>query len=163
MARSLLCRIVDGYNQGKWGSVMKEDRRTTLILILTHGRAGEELINSAKMILGEVDSVVSLPLLPCDDPVKYQSRIGDILTQYGGKALILTDLPGGTPSNCAAAMSRNHTVSAVSGVNLPMLIEAISLRSDLESERLVESLIDASKNGIGDVLKGLESVRGNVS
>jgi PTS system mannose-specific IIA component len=44
--------------------------------------------------------------------------------------LILTDIFGGTPSNVAARLLIQGKIEGVSGVNLPMLIRALTYRNE---------------------------------
>ncbi|MCK5878972.1 MAG: hypothetical protein KAH24_04290, partial [Holophagae bacterium] len=43
--------------------------------------------------------------------------------------LVLTDMFGGTPTNIMISLSKNFHVEIVTGVNLPMLIKAVTTMS----------------------------------
>ncbi len=64
----------------------------------------------------------------------------------GSGVLVLTDVLGGTPSNCCYQLSAQHDVQVIAGVSLPMLLRAITYRkSDLET--VIEKALSGGKNG----------------
>ena len=71
------------------------------------------------------------------------------------KILILTDMFGGTPSNVIAANLKKYDFKCISGMNLPMLLDALLLRDDdsLEIEQLAEQCLKTGKEGIIDIKK----------
>lgn len=72
-----------------------------------------------------------------------------ILSSSGEDALVLTDLYGGTPCNVAMMLKQKYRIRIVCGVNMPMLIEAVSsstTMSDLDD--VAERIIDVAAKGI---------------
>ena len=64
----------------------------------------------------------------------------------GSGVLVLTDVLGGTPSNCCHQLGTEHRVQVIAGVSLPMLLRAITYRkSDLET--VIERALSGGKNG----------------
>lgn len=138
---------------GDWNSPERAGEVDTPgIVILTHGKAGEELIRSARMIAGDTEKVVAVSLEDGEDPGKYFERVSEVLGVMPGDTIVMTDLFGGTPSNVAAALSRDYSIWVISGVNLPMLIEAVNLRASLKGKDLVKAIESAGKDGIKNVL-----------
>jgi PTS system mannose-specific IIA component len=97
------------------------------IVVVTHGQLAEELVNAARTIHGELPGIVAVPLGWGDDAVTATSAIGRALAGVGGDTLVLTDMFGGTPTNLSLPYL-SAQVEIVTGVNLPMLIKAASLR-----------------------------------
>ena len=62
---------------------------------------------------------------------------------------------GGTPSNIVAANLKKHDFKCISGMNLPMLLDALMLRKSepLEIEQLAEQCLKTGKEGIIDIEK----------
>lgn len=134
------------------------------IIIMTHGYFGTELKKSAELVLGPLKDVYCLPLTEGTDPMDFSAELSVLLEKAPDNTIILTDLYGGTPSNVSAvyALRKNYTV--VSGVNLPILIEAEMSRTEEceDSEgfkTLAERLISAGTGGISDIRKIMEEMR----
>ena len=98
------------------------------IVVVTHGRIAEELVNAARTIVGELPLVAAVSIGWSDDPAASEAAIERGLAEAGGgEALVLTDMFGGTPTNLSLPYL-SEKVEIVTGVNLPMLIKALSLR-----------------------------------
>ncbi len=122
------------------------------IIVLTHGTIGKELIASAEMIVGSIDNVFDVPLFPGQTPEEYLAVVKRVLEKQRPEAILLVDLFGGTPSNCSASLSSQYDVAVISGVNLPMLVEALQARGVVTGEELRQQLVDAGRDGIRDVI-----------
>ena len=68
-------------------------------------------------------------------------------------SLLTVDMFGGTPSNCAGGLSSKYPVEVISGVNIPMLIEAVQLRDLYSGEELRQHLVEAGVTGVNDLSK----------
>ena len=98
------------------------------IVVVTHGRVAEELVNAARTIVGELPAVAAVSIGWTDDPAAANGAIERGLQEAGGgDALVLTDMFGGTPTNLSLPFL-SERVEIVTGVNLPMLIKASALR-----------------------------------
>jgi PTS system mannose-specific IIA component len=98
------------------------------IVVVTHGRIAEELVNAARTIVGELPAVAAVSIGWTDDPAAANAAIERGLQQVGaGEALVLTDMFGGTPTNLSLPFL-SERVEIVTGVNLPMIIKASALR-----------------------------------
>ena len=100
------------------------------IVVVSHGRLAEELVNAARTIVGEIPAIAAVSIGWSDDVAAARSAIQGALAQVGcgeGEALILTDMFGGTPTNVSLPFL-SARVEIVTGVNLPMLIKLVGLR-----------------------------------
>jgi PTS system mannose-specific IIA component len=98
------------------------------IVVVTHGRVAEELVNAARTIVGELPAVAAVSIGWTDDPAAANAAIQRGLEEAGGgDALVLTDMFGGTPTNLSLPFL-SERVEIVTGVNLPMIIKASALR-----------------------------------
>lgn len=129
--------------------------KMTSILLLTHGELGSQLLSSAAMIFGKVENAVALPLLEGASLDEYSKKMKEICEAVDGEILALADLHGGTPENRLIHMlceqeNLRGKVHSVSGVNLPMLLEALSLRTETHGAALVDAVVEAGRFGIFD-------------
>ena len=121
--------------------------------ILTgHGTFANGLADALSMIAGDQDYFIPVPFIEAGAasyPETLASTISDLLDQTDG-VLIFCDLLGGTPFNQAMMLSQNYNnVEVVTGTNLPMLLETLSLR--LVSTTLTDLLQTALESGVAGV------------
>jgi len=101
------------------------------ILIVAHGAFGEALIHSASHVLGKRPlRVRQVGVTVHDDPEAILPQARDLVRELdeGGGVLVLTDIYGATPGNIALRLLAPGRVEGISGVNLPMLIRALTYR-----------------------------------
>ena len=101
------------------------------VLLITHGRYGEDLLASANHVLGQpMTRVATLEVSIKDDPeaMLRQARALVRSVDDGGGVLVMTDMFGATPCNIATQLITEGNVEAVSGVSLPMLVRALAYR-----------------------------------
>lgn len=131
------------------------------ILILTHGRFGEALIQSAEMIVGDLENVQAISLLPEMSAEEYRDKVQSYLATVSGEVICLVDLFGGTPGNTIMILSREYPVSILSGVNLPMLLE-LYLNKDLQpTDKLLEMALTAMKESGKNITQLLKEQGGS--
>ena len=102
------------------------------ILIVAHGAFGEALIHCASHVLGKRPlRVRQVGVTVHDDPDAILPQAQELVRQLdeGEGVLVLTDMLGATPSNIAARLAEPGRVEIVAGVNLPMLIRALTYRA----------------------------------
>jgi len=116
------------------------------IVVVTHGQLAEELVNAARTIHGELPGIVAVPLGWGDDAATATSAIGRAIAGTGGDTLVLTDMFGGTPTNLSLPYL-SAQVEIVTGVNLPMIIKAASLRDGPLTE-VARAVRDQGKGAI---------------
>ena len=103
------------------------------ILIVSHGAFGESLIHSASHVLGKRPLYLrQLGVTVHDDPEAILPVAQDLIRflDQGEGVLVLTDIYGATPSNIAMRLLRPGRVEGIAGVNLPMLIRALTYRTE---------------------------------
>jgi len=101
------------------------------ILIIAHGTLGESLIHCASHVIGKRPLYVrQLGITIHDEPEAVLHQARDLLRflDQGQGVLVLTDIFGATPSNIASQLLVPGHVEGITGVNLPMLIRALTYR-----------------------------------
>lgn len=127
------------------------------ILIATHGDFAAGLLHGAEMIIGRQAQCGVLSLCQGDDIALFgasiRAAVRDLDTGQG--VLILTDLFSASPYNQVTLNHRallGHGYRLVSGVNLPMLLEAIGRRVAAEPlDRVADAAMAAGQDGIRDL------------
>ena len=119
------------------------------ILLVTHGDIGKSLIDCAAHILDDrLISVESISINSNKNLNKYSNIISQKIEglDSGNGVLIMTDIYGATPCNLLNKFIKKNKVEVISGINLPMLIKAISDRKDNLSFLTNDSIECAQKN-----------------
>ena len=103
------------------------------ILIVAHGAFGETLIHCASHVLGRRPlHVMQIGVTVHDEPDAVYSQATQLVRHLdrGSGVLVLTDMLGATPSNIATRLLRPGRIEGLAGVNLPMLIRALTYREE---------------------------------
>jgi len=113
------------------------------IVVVTHGRLAEELVNAARAIVGEIPRIAAVSIGWSDDVTAAHDVVSRAVAEVGPPkaatagapegasaeegVLLLTDMFGGTPTNLSLPFL-SSSVEIVTGVNLPMLIKLSQAR-----------------------------------
>ena len=130
------------------------------IVIVTHCQLGEALIEAAEFIIGErPGSLESVSIDLSENAEKLRNKISQGIKKVEGQegVLILTDMFGGTPSNLSYSFLEEGRIEVLSGVNLPVLIQAANLREKMKLDQLASDLESFGKKSISlasGILKG---------
>lgn len=130
------------------------------IVLAAHGPLPAALLESTGMILGDLPQVTGVSLMPGDSleglVARLQAAVNEVNT--GDGALILLDMFGGTPANAAALLIQQAgDIRAVTGVNLPMLLETFLARMRTHTlESLLETAFSSGKTGIVDIVEAFQ-------
>ena len=123
------------------------------IVVVSHGALAQELLNSAAMLVGEGNQLAAAGIFPGDTPEEFLERVSAAAASVdqGAGVVGLADVFGGTPNNTLFRVSRQHNIRIVTGVNLPMLIYAITERTEeTTQEELVNALLETGKAEISE-------------
>lgn len=127
------------------------------VVIVTHGNFSEEILKSAELIVGKQEKVIALTLNYGDDVEELKEKIRESILEVdnGQGVVVLTDVFGGSPSNATCFNMKKLKFRAVTGINMPMLLELFSFRKELELDELIRKIILAGKDGIIDLHNAL--------
>ncbi|MGD8494442.1 MAG: PTS fructose transporter subunit IIA [Desulfobacterales bacterium] len=121
---------------------------------------GDALIEAAEFIIGDrPEALVSVSIDLTESAEVLRTRIDEGIKKVQSKdgVLILTDMFGGTPSNLSYSFLEEGRIEVISGVNLPILIQAANTRSKMDLNTLAVKLEKFGKKSISlasSILKG---------
>lgn len=123
------------------------------IILASHGEFAQGILQSGSMIFGEQENVQAVVLMPSEGPDDLKKKLTHAVEALTDQAevLFLVDLWGGTPFNQANSLLEAHQDkwAIVSGLNLPMLIEAYSARFTMNSAHEIAShILQTAKEGV---------------
>ncbi len=120
------------------------------IVVVSHGKLSEQLVAAASLILGEAKDVKAVTFMAresLEDLRKKTSEAANEFTSDG--CLIFTDIMGGSATNVSIEiMKSRNDVYVVTGVNLPMLLDAINSREDKSLKDLANQVSNSGTRSI---------------
>ncbi len=124
------------------------------IIIVTHGKMCEGLLDSVRMITGSTEHIHAIAL-------NEEESLNDLIAIVQRKiekcccqdVLIFVDLFGATPYNAAVLNARHFSddqreIRVIAGVNLPLIIEAASQGKTKQITELYTELLILGKETI---------------
>ncbi len=120
------------------------------IFIITHNDIGQQLLETARVMLGTCPLESTSLSIPSDCALETSIAEAKLIINKldsGDGVLVLTDMFGSTPSNIANRLSNNNSVTVISGVNLPMLIRVLNYPR-LNLKQLAEKAYSGGHDGI---------------
>ena len=103
------------------------------IVLASHGELAAGVRQTSSMIFGDQENVAVVSLEPSMGPDDFRANLEKAVATLEDQeqVLFLVDLWGGTPFNQTTAFAKGHdTWAIVTGLSLPMVIEAFSARID---------------------------------
>lgn len=103
------------------------------IVLASHGELAAGVRQTSSMVFGDQENVVVVSLEPSMGPDDFRANLEKAVATLEDQeqVLFLVDLWGGTPFNQTTAFAKGHdTWAIVTGLSLPMVIEAFSARFD---------------------------------
>jgi|PlaIllAssembly_1097288.scaffolds.fasta_scaffold21529_2 mannose PTS system EIIA component len=123
----------------------------TGVIIAAHLRLAEELLSTARIITGsQLENFRTVSINIDDNPDQVREKllaaVKEVKTADG--TVILVDMFGGTPSNLSLSLLSRGTIEIITGVNLPMIIEAASSSRTANLAELIGLLTASGQRGI---------------
>ena len=125
------------------------------ILLVTHGEIGKSFIDCASHILGKsINLLECIPVDPKSNLEECQEFINIEIKNLdtGTGVLILTDIYGATPSNILKKYSSKDNIEVITGLNLAMVIQAITSRDGSLSDT-TNKCLESAEDGIINMSK----------
>lgn len=128
------------------------------IILASHGRLAEGLLDTLTIFSGEPQQIRALCLLPGEEITDFMKTLEDAIQEVdtGDGVVIFCDLLFGSPCNCSARLLQDpvyaEKISVITGMNLCMVLEYIGSR---EAGMKREALVNTGQQGIVDFNKML--------
>ncbi|MBK9954969.1 MAG: PTS fructose transporter subunit IIA [Rhodocyclaceae bacterium] len=120
------------------------------IFLVTHATYGESLIQCACHVLNKrPPQIAQIGIAAQDDPLDALPMAQQLLrlVDSGKGVLIMTDIFGATPANLATKLLKPGRVEGIAGVNLPMLVRALTYR-DRDMDTLIAKAVAGGRDGV---------------
>ena len=123
------------------------------IILASHGEFANGILQSGAMIFGDQPDVKAVTLQPSEGPDDLKAKIEAAIATFENQdeVLFLVDLWGGTPFNQSNGIINGHEDkwAIVTGLNLPMLIEAYASRMSMTSaHEIATHICEVARDGV---------------
>ncbi len=133
------------------------------LVLVSHGKLAEGLIDAMQMITGPQEAVRAIGLLETEDVESLMEKILQAVNEVdsGDGVLIMVDLFGASPFNGSARLVLSHPerqLEVVTGMNLAMLVELVVQRAGMSLSEAVELVLQVAPESVRRLasIKGLE-------
>ena len=105
------------------------------IVIASHGHLAEEFLATARQIIGDISAIATCSVDPAASAETLKNNLREALKTVddGDGVIVFADLVGGSPCTQSLSLCQQAPLEVVTGVNLPMLLKANSLRQTVRS------------------------------
>jgi PTS system mannose-specific IIA component len=103
------------------------------ILLMTHAPLGTAFIDAATHVFrARPERVEAIDVRADQDTAEVRRLAKEAIQRIddGSGVLVITDVMGGTPSNCTLPLCAPGHVEVIAGISLPMLLRALTYRKD---------------------------------
>ena len=124
------------------------------IILISHGDFAKSLLNAAEMIMGAQEDMSAFGIYPGADVEKLEKQLESIIMEYieqGERVFVLTDVFFGTPFNMTVRMMEKLDFRHFTGVNMPVLLEMISMKDSMAEPAIVDKLMEIGNTSFMDV------------
>lgn len=121
------------------------------IIVSGHGNFASGLLSTLKLIAGEQENVVGIDFIDGQGSDELKNNIKEAINNFEDEAFILTDLAGGSPFTNSVLLKQELTdknIEVISGTNIPMLLEVVLGRDNVELKDLIKTATEAGTKGI---------------
>jgi PTS system mannose-specific IIA component len=120
------------------------------IIVVAHGRLAEALAEAAEMIVGKMEGFRACSFFQGSEVEKLRKTLKTCIKEVstGQGVIILTDMFGGTPSNISLSFLEENVIEVITGVNLPMVITALTKRDRKNMKELAQILKEQGSHNI---------------
>lgn len=122
------------------------------VVVTSHGELCEGILSSYQMIAGDISQFIAVKL---DDKGigDFSSRLTTVLDKYTKNnevVIVLSDIKGGTPYNETFRYMLGHPnkIHLLTGLNLPMLIQAGTLINELNIDEAIDSILEVGQTSV---------------
>ncbi len=120
------------------------------VVICAHGGLSGELLSTLKFITGGAGTASAVALDHNVDVPKAREMVKKAIidADHGNGVLVATDLYGGSPSNICISLQGDLKIEIITGVNLPILIKAVSLQKTSDLKTMAAKLKEYGRENI---------------
>lgn len=129
-------------------------------ILIAHGGFASGLMSAAELIVGRQENVLTFSLDEGDSIDELEQNVDKGIQAMSsiGEVLVFVDLIGASPFNISARMIQKYPdIKIVTGMNLPMLIDGLMSRDEMQVGELATSIVQTGREScttLDELLEG---------
>ena len=129
------------------------------VLLLTHGELAAGYLSALRLITGEAENIDTLGLYHETSIEDYKEEVAAkmLKMEQGEGVIVFCDIFGASPYNVTAqnyqVLKDKVNYRSITGVNLPMVIEAVWSRENMDLNELAKHIQTVGKEGIKELFE----------
>lgn len=138
----------------------------TAIIVSGHGQLSTGIVDAFQMIFGEDEKIVAIPFLKGEGIPQLQAKFQEQLDRFAPdeEVLFMVDVFGGTPYNSATQLIfGKDNMDVVTGVNLPLLLEAGGMKDAISLKELTTMLKTVNQESFKVFSEQIKAIRAQES
>lgn len=125
------------------------------LVLASHGNLAEGMLNSVQLLAGPQKNISTVTLKPGNNIEVFAQKLSDEIKKHisqNKQVLVLTDMFGGSPTNSALIALQNLDFKCITGMNLPMVLEAVlDQNQNYDFNKYLNKVKEAGNHGIIDL------------
>lgn len=125
------------------------------LVLASHGNLAEGMLNSLQLLAGPQKNISTVTLKPGNNIEVFAQKLSDEIKKHisqNKQVLVLTDMFGGSPTNSALIALQNLDFKCITGMNLPMVLEAVlDQNQNYDFNKYLNKVKEAGNHGIIDL------------
>lgn len=128
------------------------------IILAGHGNWPSAMKNSMELIMGVQRGVSICEVTDIESADEIRLKMDHAMKEIGEcyGYIFLLDLFGGSPSHAVVSYGIRNDLLALTGVNLAMLIQLISIRDNIQWNEISSELLETGKAAVRDIFDELK-------
>lgn len=129
------------------------------VLLLTHGELAAGYLSALRLITGEAENIDTLGLYHETSIEDYKEEVAAkmLKMEQGEGVIVFCDIFGASPYNVTAqnyqVLKDKVNYRSITGANLPMVIEAVCSRENMDLNELAKHIQTVGKEGIKELFE----------
>lgn len=124
----------------------------TGLVLITHGTLSQVLVETVSMIMGPQADLTAITFSARESVETLRQKALDAIAPYRETGcLIMTDVLGGSATNICVELLKTDNIRVLTGVNLPMVMEAANHRATADVTALAQRAREGAMRGIIDL------------
>lgn len=130
------------------------------VVFISHGGLALGMLDTVTLIMGKQHNLAAFTLDENDDPILFREAFMEAVEAFCAGVVIFVDMFGGSPCNqlLLASGTIRTDFCAVSGMNLPLVLETIAMRRICRGKELYDAILAAAPASIVHLNKVIEEL-----